>query len=208
VSTIPDVAVTLDSLSYASTYPNLAANRRPVWIVNTGPGPVPARPVETAAVNPPGGGDTAFVNTWALGALAPGAVERFVWRVTPVRTGVHTVHFAVAAGLDGKARARQATRRANPGWRSASPDGSQWTRRGSVGAPGRAVGPLRRARARCLPPPGTRIAARLNHGNRRQPGISSQSGSTRSTLTGAAPDPKAGNVAKSLPYVRFETLGF
>src|SRR5450759_4616329 len=105
VSTIPDVAVTLDSLSYASTYPNLAANKRPVWIVNTGPGPVPARPVETAAVNPPGGSDTAFVNTWALGA---GAVERFVWRVTPVRTGVHTVHFAVAAGLDGKARAQLA----------------------------------------------------------------------------------------------------
>lgn len=102
---IPNVAVTLDSLYYTSTYPKLSADKRPTWIVNTGPGAVPARPVQTEEVDPPGGGETAFVNTWALGALAPNAEETFVWHVTPVRAGTHTVHYAVAAGLDGKARA-------------------------------------------------------------------------------------------------------
>jgi hypothetical protein len=105
-TTIPNVAVTLDSLNYASDYPRLASNKRPIWIVNTGPGVVSARPVETEQIDPPGGGETAYVNTWALGALAPGASRAFVWRVTPVKAGVHTVRYAVTAGLDGKALAR------------------------------------------------------------------------------------------------------
>jgi hypothetical protein len=106
--TIPNVAVTVDSFSYASTYPHLSANQRPVWIVNTGPGTVSARPVQTEEVNPPGGGETAFVNTWALGALAPGKSRIFVWRVTPVKPGMHTIHYTVSAGLDGKSLARLA----------------------------------------------------------------------------------------------------
>lgn len=106
--TIPNVAVTLDSFYYTSTYPHLSSNKRPVWIVNTGPGAVPARPVHSEEVTPPGGGETAFVNTWALGALAPGKSTEFVWKVTPVKAGVHTVHYTVAAGLDGNARARLA----------------------------------------------------------------------------------------------------
>jgi hypothetical protein len=107
--TIPNVAVTLDSFYYTSTYPKLSSNKRPVWIVNTGPGAVAINPpVRSEEVNPPGGGETAFVNTWALGALAPGASTSFVWHVTPVKAGMHTVHYAVAAGLDGKASARLA----------------------------------------------------------------------------------------------------
>jgi hypothetical protein len=106
--TIPDVAVTLDSFYYTSTYPHLSANKRPVWIVNTGPGVVPARPVQSEEIDPPGGGETAFVNTWALGALGAGKSKAFVWRVTPVKAGVHTVRYAVSAGLDGNARARLA----------------------------------------------------------------------------------------------------
>ncbi len=107
--TIPNIAVTLDSFYYTSTYPKLAVNKRPVWIVNTGPGRVATSPpVQTEEVNPPGGGETAFVNTWALGALAPHASRIFIWHVTPVKAGVHTVHYTVAAGLDGKARARLA----------------------------------------------------------------------------------------------------
>lgn len=106
--TIPNVAVTLDSFYYTSTYPNLASNKRPVWIVNRGPGPVPQIPVNTEEVNSPGGAETAFVNTWALGRLAPGKSQRFVWMVTPVKSGIHTVHYTVAADLDGKARARLA----------------------------------------------------------------------------------------------------
>ena len=65
-------------------------------------------PVQTEEVNPPGGGETAFVNTWALGALAPHASRFFIWHVTPVKAGVHTVHYTVAAGLDGKSLARLA----------------------------------------------------------------------------------------------------
>jgi hypothetical protein len=102
---IPNVAITLDSLNYRSNYPKLSAAQRPTWIVNTGPGASPKLSVQTEEAYPPGGGETAFVNTWALGVLAPKASETFVWRVTPVKAGVHTVHYAVAAGLDGNARA-------------------------------------------------------------------------------------------------------
>jgi hypothetical protein len=107
VRTIPDVAVTLNSFYYTSTYPRLAVNKRPVWIINRGPGAVPSGPpVQTEEVNQPGGGETAYVNTWALGALPAHTSRAFVWRVTPVKAGVHTVHYTVAAALDGKARAR------------------------------------------------------------------------------------------------------
>jgi hypothetical protein len=105
-STMPNVAVTTDSFSYVSNYPGLADNKRPVWIVDSGPGSIPARPVQSQAIDPPGGGQTAYVNTWALGPLAPGATKTFVWRVTPVKAGLHSVHFVVAAGLAGNARAR------------------------------------------------------------------------------------------------------
>jgi hypothetical protein len=105
--TIPNIAVTLDSFYYTSTYPKLSVSKRPVWIVNTGPGAISTRPpIQTEEIDPPGGGETAYVNTWALGALAPHASRAFIWRVTPVKAGVHTVHYTVAAGLDGKARAR------------------------------------------------------------------------------------------------------
>jgi hypothetical protein len=104
--TMPNVAVTLDSFSYVSNYPGLAANQRPVWIVNTGPGTVPKRPVQSVTVDPPGGGQTAYVNTWALGPLAPGRTRTFVWRVTPVKAGIFSVGYVVAAGLNGNAHAR------------------------------------------------------------------------------------------------------
>lgn len=100
----PNVAVTIDSFYYAENYPELASNQRPVWIVDEGPGAIPRRPAESQAISPPGGGQTAYVNTWALGRLAPGGTRRFRWRVAPVKSGLHTVHFAVAAGLAGKAR--------------------------------------------------------------------------------------------------------
>lgn len=105
---VPNLAVSVDSFSYASSYPELAAGQRPVWIVDQGPGKLPHRPVRTATVDPAGAGQTAYVNTWALGPLAAGATQTFVWRVTPVKAGVHAIRFAVAAGLDGKALARTA----------------------------------------------------------------------------------------------------
>jgi hypothetical protein len=103
--TAPNVAVTLDSFYYTSHFPELAANKRPVWVVERGPGAIPSLPVESEAVSPPGGGQTAYVNTWALGPLAPGGTRTFLWRVVPVKGGVHTVDYAVAAGLAGTAKA-------------------------------------------------------------------------------------------------------
>jgi hypothetical protein len=103
--TVPNVAVTLDSLNYTEHFPELAANKRPVWAIERGPGAIASPPVESQEVSPPGGGQTVYVNTWALGRLAPGATQSFVWSVVPVKPGAHTVHFTVAAGLAGKARA-------------------------------------------------------------------------------------------------------
>ncbi len=104
--TVPNVAVTIDSFDYTSNYPELAADKRPVWVIERGPGAIASPPVETDQVSPPGGGQTAYVNTWALGALAPGATRTFIWRVVPVKAGTYTVHYTVAAGLAGKAKAR------------------------------------------------------------------------------------------------------
>ena len=87
--TVPNVAVSVDAFSYDSQQPGLADPQRPVWIVNVGPR----------------AGDTAYVSTWALGPLRPGERRTFVWHVTPVLAGQHTVHWRVAAGLNGKAHA-------------------------------------------------------------------------------------------------------
>jgi hypothetical protein len=100
-ATIPNVSVTIDNgaaanahkasaFAEASTQPDLADPSRPVWIVDEGPR----------------GGTTAYTNTWALGRLAPGASRTFVWHVTAVRSGNHTVRYRVSAGLDGKAKAQ------------------------------------------------------------------------------------------------------
>jgi hypothetical protein len=103
--TVPNVAVTLDSLLYTEHFPELAANKRPVWVVERGPGAIASPPVETQEVSQPGGGQTAYVNTWALGALLPGASRAFRWLLAPVKPGAHVVHYTVAAGVAGKARA-------------------------------------------------------------------------------------------------------
>jgi hypothetical protein len=105
--TVPNIAISLDSLNYASSYPNLAARQRPVWVIERGPGAVARNPpVQTEEVSTPGGASTAYVNTWALGPLAPGHTQTFTWHVVAVKPGTHTVHYTVAAGLAGKATAR------------------------------------------------------------------------------------------------------
>jgi hypothetical protein len=88
--TIPNVAVTVKGFTRRDTQPGLADPNRPVWIVDRGPV----------------GGDTAYVGTWALGSLAPGRTRVFEWRVTPIRPGKYDVSYEIAAGLDGKAKAR------------------------------------------------------------------------------------------------------
>ena len=96
---VPNLAVTVSSFSERSEAAGLADPERAVWIVDSGPA----------------GGDTAYVSTWALGRLAPGQTRRFVWRVTAVKAGTHTVKWQVAAGLNGKAKATLAGNRAPAG---------------------------------------------------------------------------------------------
>jgi hypothetical protein len=107
--TIPNLAVTVDSFYYTEKYPELAANKRPVWVVEQGPGAIPTRPVQSQAISPPGGGQTAYVNTWALGPLAPGRTQTFEWKVAPVKVGAHKAHIEIAAGLAGQAKATLAS---------------------------------------------------------------------------------------------------
>ena len=105
LTTAPNVAVTIDSFNYAEKFPELADTQRPVWVIQRGPGVIPANPVRSQVVSPPGGGQTNYVNTWALGPLAPGTTRLFRWQVVPVKSGLHTVHYRVAAGLAGNAQA-------------------------------------------------------------------------------------------------------
>ena len=87
--TIPNVAVTVKSFDLRKNDPTLADPRRPQFIVNKGPA----------------GGDTAYVGTSALGPLKPGDTKTFKWDVTAVMPGKYTLRYAVAAGLNGKAKA-------------------------------------------------------------------------------------------------------
>jgi hypothetical protein len=100
----PNVAITVDSFEYAEKFPELSADKRPIWIIDAGPGDI-THPAQTAAVSPNGGGQTAYVNTWALGRLEAGATRTFRWLVAPVKAGEHKVDYTVAAGLAGRARA-------------------------------------------------------------------------------------------------------
>jgi len=96
---VPNLAVTVSSFSERSEAAGLADPERAVWVIDASPR----------------GGDTAYTNTWALGRLAPGQTRRFVWRVTAVQAGTHTVKWQVAAGLNGKAKATLAGNRAPAG---------------------------------------------------------------------------------------------
>src|SRR3954451_23759826 len=87
--TIPNVAVTVKSVDQRKSDPNLADPRRPQFILNAGPR----------------GGDTAYVGTSALGPLKPGQTKTFQWDVTAAVAGKYSLKYAVAAGLNGKAKA-------------------------------------------------------------------------------------------------------
>jgi hypothetical protein len=86
---IPNLAVTLQGLTAKATQPDLADRNRPVWVVDDGPA----------------GGTTAYVDTWAVGRVAPGQTRRLVWRVTATTPGAHELRWQVNAGLDGRAQA-------------------------------------------------------------------------------------------------------
>lgn len=102
-ATIPHIALTLNGLSRRSDNPNLQDPNRPVFVIDSDPAEIGGyQEVKLAA---PQGGQTAFVDTWTLGKLKPGAEKTFRWRLTAVDAGPFELTYAVAAGLDGKATA-------------------------------------------------------------------------------------------------------
>jgi hypothetical protein len=123
----------VQAFSYKLNEPGLASASRPAWIIDQAPGPVggPCPSVNnngapngayqnnySACTGGPGGAATAYSNTWALGPLSPGQSAKFAWHLTAVQSGNYKVHWQVAAGLNGKAKAVAAV------GNSAPPEGS------------------------------------------------------------------------------------
>jgi hypothetical protein len=117
---IPDIAVTITDPKYGTALqafaqhldmPGIASHSRPVWVVDR----PPSAPGETGGCayscqqGGAGGAVTAYANTWALGRLAPGQTATFKWALTAVAPGTHLIHYVIAAGLNGKAKARLST---------------------------------------------------------------------------------------------------
>jgi hypothetical protein len=86
------------SFSVRSEQEGLAIPFRPVWILEAG---YPKLEGQTASA----GAEAAQTDTYAFGELPANATKRIVWNVTPVQPGTYTVHYRVAAGLEGKAKA-------------------------------------------------------------------------------------------------------
>jgi hypothetical protein len=96
---LPNVAVTVETkgkragdgavaFAQSSEDSRLADPNRPVWVLDEGPG----------------GGTSAYANTWSLGPLAGGQTKTFEWKLTAVAPGSYSIAYRVAPGLDGKAR--------------------------------------------------------------------------------------------------------
>lgn len=100
---IPNIAVTVDGFEERLEGRGLSDPSRPVFVINGRPKQIGGFPETKEAA--PEGGETAYVNTWALGELKPGRTRSFAWDVTAVRPGPYRLEYTVAAGLDGKARA-------------------------------------------------------------------------------------------------------
>jgi hypothetical protein len=97
-ATAQELPTVQGSFSVRSEQQGLAIPFRPVWILETG---YPKLEGETASA----GAEAAQTNTYAFGPLAAHETKRIVWNVTPVQGGTYTVHYRVAAGLEGKAKA-------------------------------------------------------------------------------------------------------
>jgi hypothetical protein len=76
----------------------LAIPFRPVWILEEG---FPKLAGQTASA----GAEAAQTDTFSFGSLPAHQSRSMVWNVTPVQAGTYTVHYRVAAGLQGKAKA-------------------------------------------------------------------------------------------------------
>jgi hypothetical protein len=112
--TVPNLAVTIwtgdekasGAFSVRSDQPGLADANRPVWILENGFPKLVTSADESAAeleAAPSAGAGAAQTDTFAFGPLEAGASKDIAWRVTPIQAGTYTVHYELAAGLDGKA---------------------------------------------------------------------------------------------------------
>jgi len=95
------------SFNIRSEQQGLADPNRPVWILeNDYPKLLEqgtsSKELDTA---PTAGAESASTDTYTFGELPVDETIHTVFRVTPVQGGTYTVHYEVAAGLDGKARA-------------------------------------------------------------------------------------------------------
>jgi hypothetical protein len=86
------------SFSVRSPQPGLAIPSRPVWILEQG---FPKLAGQTASA----GAEAAQTDTFSFGALEANQTRQMVWNVTAVQAGTFTVHYRVAAGLQGKTKA-------------------------------------------------------------------------------------------------------
>jgi hypothetical protein len=100
---VPNLAVTLTGLSFRGETPGLADPNRPRFALEGRAQEVGGFPEAREAA--PEGCDTAYVNTWACGALEPDAEKTLSWTVTAVASGPYKVDYRVAGGLNGKAKA-------------------------------------------------------------------------------------------------------
>jgi hypothetical protein len=119
--TIPNLAVTIytgdtkaggtatgsgqGSFNTPVDQPGLANRNRAVWILENQYPKVLPPGVENPGEAPSAGAAAAQTDTFQFGPMRAGDSKDIVWRVTPVRAGTYTVHYEVAAGLEGKAKA-------------------------------------------------------------------------------------------------------
>jgi hypothetical protein len=120
---IPDLAVTIytgkikagvtatgsgqGSFNTRLDNPDVSNPNRPVWVLsNEYPKLLtPNTPVTEIHEAPSAGAEAAQTDTFQFGRVSPGDSKDIVWRVTPVRAGTYPVHYRVAAGLTGEAKA-------------------------------------------------------------------------------------------------------
>ncbi|HEX7060156.1 MAG TPA: hypothetical protein VF176_09930 [Solirubrobacterales bacterium] len=109
---IPTLAVTISveggegqastlPFGFRDPQPGLAQPDRPVWVLAAG---YPKRAGDPS----PGGATTSNAKTFSLGALKPGATTEWVWKVSAVEAGAHTLLYRVGAGLNGAAKVKTA----------------------------------------------------------------------------------------------------
>jgi hypothetical protein len=113
--TVPDLAITIwtgdekadGSFNLRSEQAGLADPNRPVWILENDYPKVLEPGTELAELDeaPTAGAESAATDTYTFGAVPPGESVHAVWRVTPVEGGTYTVHYEVAGGIDGNAKA-------------------------------------------------------------------------------------------------------